>query len=182
MKQLIAGIQKHFPDGSVVLTVGAAAYTVSQWTTLLQSFVDLRADTEAAQATAKAKLIAETAQAPSLRGVVSAFVEYVKASIGNSPETLADFGLSPRKARAPMTAEQAAAAVIKRQATRAARHTMGSKQKQAVKGSVQVTVTATPLAPPQPSSSLQRPPRRHRRPAAQAPRGPRQESAAPSRP
>jgi hypothetical protein len=148
--QLITGFNKHFPDGSVTLTVGGATYTVSQLTSLFQSFVDMRTATETAQAAAKAKLIAETAQAPALRGVISAFVAYVKASFGNSPDTLADFGLSPRKARTPMTAEQTATAVLKRNATRAARHTMGSKQKKEVKGSVQVTVTSTPLAPAQP--------------------------------
>ena len=77
VRQLLTGVNKHFLDGSVTLTVGGATYTVSQLTTLLQSFVDLRTATEAAQAAAKAKLIAETAQAPALRGVISALAAYV---------------------------------------------------------------------------------------------------------
>jgi hypothetical protein len=43
--------------------------------------------------------------------------------------SLADFGLNPKKARTPLTIEEKAAAAAKRKATRAARHTMGSKQK-----------------------------------------------------
>jgi hypothetical protein len=148
--QLIAGIKQHLPDASAKLTVGSVTYTVAELTTLFQSFVDLRAATGAAKAAAKAKLLAEVTQAPPIRGVVSAFVAYLQASFGNSPDALADFGLSPRKARTPLTAEQTAVAVAKRKATRQARHTMGSRQKKAVKGSVEVTVTSTPLAPAQP--------------------------------
>jgi hypothetical protein len=150
VKQLITGANKHFPDASQKLTVGGSAYTVTALTALLQSFVDLREAVDASKAAAKAKIAAEGAQAPSLHGVVSAFVAYVKATFGNSPDALADFGLSAPKARTPLTAEQLATAVAKRAATRAARHTMGKVKKKAVKGAVKVTVTATPLAEPQP--------------------------------
>jgi hypothetical protein len=150
VKQLITGIQQHFPDASVKLTVGSVTYTVAELTALFQSFVDLRAATDAAKSAVKAKLLAEGFQTPPIRGAVSAFVAYLKASFGNSPDTLADFGLSSRKATAPLTTEQTATAVAKRKATREARHTMGSQQKKAVKGSVAVTITSTPLAPAQP--------------------------------
>jgi hypothetical protein len=151
-KQLIAGANKHFPNGSQTLTVGGAAYTVTALTALLQSFVDLREAVAVSKAASKAKIVAERAQAPSLRGVISAFVAYVKASYGNSPDVLADFGLSPRKATTPLSAEQTAVAVAKRAATRAARHTAGKLQKKAIKGAVNVTVTTTPLAAPQPAA------------------------------
>jgi hypothetical protein len=150
MRQLIMGTTKHFPNGSQQLTVGGAAFTVTALTALLQSFVDQREAVDASKAATKAKIEAERAQAPSRRGVVSAFVAYVKATFGNSPDLLADFGLSPRKARTALSAEQKAVAVAKRDATRAARHTMGTKQRKGVKGSVKVTVTKTPLAEPQP--------------------------------
>jgi hypothetical protein len=106
VKQLITGANKHFPNASDKLTVGGATYTVSALTMLLQSFVDLREAVDVSKAATKAKIEVERAQAPSLRGVVSAFEAFVKATFGNSPEALADFGLSPRKARTPMTAEQ----------------------------------------------------------------------------
>ena len=63
---------------------------------------------------------------------------FVKASFGNAPDVLVDFGLSPRKATTPLTAEQKAVASAKRKATRAARHVMGSKQRKAVTAPVQV--------------------------------------------
>jgi hypothetical protein len=150
VKQLIIGTNKHFQNGSQTVTVGGASRTVNEVTAELQSFVDLREAVDTARAASKAKLEAERAQAPSLRGFISTFVTFVKGTFGNSPETLADFGIAPRKAPTPLTAEKKAAAVLKREATRAQRHTMGKKQRKAVKGSVQVTVNATPLAAPQP--------------------------------
>jgi hypothetical protein len=150
VKQLILGINRHFPNASEPLTVGGVSRTVTETTALLQSFVELREAVDTAKATSKAKLEAERAQAPSLRGFVATFVTFVKGTFGNSPETLADFGIAPRKAPKPLTAEQKTAAALKRKATRAERHTMGKVQRKAVKGSVQVTVTATPIAEPQP--------------------------------
>jgi hypothetical protein len=85
---------------------------------------------------------------------------------GNATDTLALFGLEPRKAPAPRTGTEIAAAAAKAEATRKARGTTSKKQKLAVTGNVtgiQVIpitapteaapsaqlATATPTAPPQ---------------------------------
>ena len=60
-------------------------------------------------------------------------------------DTLADFGLSPRKV-AVVSPEARVAAVAKTKATRAARHTMGAKQKKAIQGDV-TGVLITPITP-----------------------------------
>jgi hypothetical protein len=64
-------------------------------------------------------------------------------------DTLADFGLVPRKVT-PLTPEQMVERTEKLKATRAARHTMGSKQKAAIKGTVAPTgpVNAAPTPTP----------------------------------
>ena len=73
---------------------------------------------------------------------------FAKASYRNSPDVLADFGITS-KARVAPTVESKAAAVAKRAATRAARHTMGPKQKEGVKGDVTgVVVTPTKASSP----------------------------------
>ena len=118
----------------------------------------LRADVDAAKASTKAKLAAEAASMPSLRTFMSALMTYVKAAYVGSPDVLADFGIS-LKSRAPLTVEAKAAAVAKRAATRAARHTMGTQQKKAIKGAV-TGVLVTPI-------TAARPPWRH--PAARRP-------------
>ena len=46
---------------------------------------------------------------------MAAFVAFVKATFGNSPDVLADFGLKPKKATTPLTVEQKAAAAAKRE-------------------------------------------------------------------
>ena len=133
-------------------------------TSKLQTLIDLRSDVDAAKATATAKIATETAQAPALLALMGALGSYVKATFGSSPDVLADFGLAP-KARAQVTVETKAVAAAKRKATRAARHTMGPKQKKAITGVVPdplvipthapspTVTTATPASPTAPATS-----------------------------
>jgi hypothetical protein len=143
--QLVAGTKQHFSTASS-LTFGNGTFTPAQVEAFLQTLIDLRTAVDDAKSATKAKIVAEAAQAPSLRSQMAAFVTYVKATFGNSPDALADFGLKPKKARAPLTIGQQAAAAAKRAATRAARHTMGSKAKQKVKGTI-TTIVTPPTAP-----------------------------------
>ena len=148
-KQLVAGTTKHFSNVST-LAFGNGSLTPAQVEAFLQTLIDLRTAVEGAQAVAKAKIVAEAAQAPSLRSQMAAYVAFVKATFGASPDVLADFGLKPRKTRTPLTIDQMAAAAAKRTATRAARHTMGSKQRKDVKGTITTIVTPQPTAAPAP--------------------------------
>ena len=142
LKQAIAGVQKRFPNQQFML--GGKAFSTAQLVALFQSVIDAIAASIAAKA-ARAKAVAD---AKSLKATVipvhKDLIAFVEATLGRDPTVLADFGeeLSARKAP---TAEEKAAAVQKRKSTRAARHTMGSVQKKAVKG------TETP--PEQPSAS-----------------------------
>ena len=125
--KLIVGTGKHLAGVTQVLLVGGS-YTPAEVTSKLQQIVTLRAGVDAAKAAAKTKLTAEEADMPALRIFMDAYVTYVKAAFGNVPDALADFGLAQKKAHAPLTIEQKAAAAAKRKATRAARGTMGPKQ------------------------------------------------------
>jgi hypothetical protein len=127
------------------------SFTPAQIAAKLQTLVNLRNDVDAAKATTKARLAAEKADMPALRTFMGAFVTYVKAVFGNQPEELADFGIHP-KARAPLTVEAKTAAAAKRKATRAARHTMGAKQKKSVKGAV-TGIVVTPVSAGQPAAT-----------------------------
>jgi hypothetical protein len=147
-KQLIAGTKQHFSTVSS-LTFGNGTFTPAQVEAFLQTLIDLRTAVNDAKSDAKAKIVAEAAQAASLRSQMAAFVTFVKATFGNSPDALADFGLKPKKTRASLTIGQLAEAAARRAATRAARHTMGPKQKQHVKGTI--TTIVTPPAAPAPA-------------------------------
>jgi len=146
-EQLIAGTSKHLANVTQVIVAGGS-FTPTQVTEKLQALVKLRNDVDAAKALTKAKLAAEKTDMASLRIFMDAFVTFVKAAYGASPDVLADFGVHP-KARTPQTVEAKTAAAAKRKATRAARHTMGSKQKKGVKGAVTgIVVTPVTAAPP----------------------------------
>jgi hypothetical protein len=151
---LIAGTTKHLASTTQVTLVGETL-TPAQVVAKLQALVDLRTAVDSAKATAKAKLVAEESNAPPLLTFLGAFAAYVKAAYLNSPDVLSDFGLNP-KSRTAQTVETKAVAAAKRAATRAARHTLGSKQRAVIKGDVTgVTLTpvvATPPTPATPSS------------------------------
>ena len=139
-RQLIAGTKQHFSTASS-LTFGNGTFTPAQVEAFLQTLIDLRTAVDDAKSGTKAKIVAEAAQGPSLRSQMAALVAFVKATFGDSPDALADFGLKPKKARTPLTIDQLAEAAARRAATRAARHTMGPKEKQKVKGTITTIVT-----------------------------------------
>jgi hypothetical protein len=158
-QQLIAGTAKHLTGTTQVRLVGSS-FTSADITAKLQSIVTLESDVDAAKAATKAKLATQTANMPSLRIFESAYVAYLKAAYRGSPDVLADFGIQPPKVRAPATVEAKATAAAKRAATRAARHTMGSQQKKAVKGDVTgIVVTPVTAAPPTVTAPARRVPR-----------------------
>jgi hypothetical protein len=95
-QQLIAGTAKHLASATTVMLAGGS-YTPAQITTKLQQVVSLRTDVDTAKATTKAKLAAEKANMPALHTLMGALVTYVKASYGNAPDVLADFGMHRRR-------------------------------------------------------------------------------------
>jgi hypothetical protein len=151
-KQLIAGTEKHLASVTQVPLMGSS-FTPAQITSELQSLVTLRSDVDASKASTKAKIANEATQMPALRAFMSAFESFLKGAFGSSPDVLADFGIT-RKSRAPLTLEEKATAAAKRASTRAARHTMGSKQKLAVVGDV-TGVIVTPVRAPAPTVPTQ---------------------------
>jgi hypothetical protein len=141
--QIIAGMTKHL-SGTTQIVLGGSSFTPAQVTSKLQAIVTLRSDVDAAKASTQAKLATEKAEMPSLHTFMGTLVTFIKATYANQPDVLADFGIKP-KARTPLSAEAKTAAAAKRTATRAARHTMGAKQKKSVKGAV-VGITVTPVS------------------------------------
>jgi hypothetical protein len=151
-RQLIAGSKKHLSNVSSLM-LESGTFTPAQIEASLQTLADLRTSVDAAKSATKAKIADEHAQAPLLRSHMTAFAAFVRTAFSKSPDVLADFGLKPKKVKAPLTIEQKAAAAAKRKATRAMRHTMGTKQKKNVKGTVTTIVAPTdskasqPIAP-----------------------------------
>lgn len=110
-----AGTAKHFTNPAQVLTFGGTSQTVADVQTRLGLVGSLRKYTVAAQATASAKVAAEDSQLPALLAFMSAYVAFVRASFGNTPDVLADFDLASKKAASKPDAETQLAAVAQAQ-------------------------------------------------------------------
>jgi hypothetical protein len=131
-RQAIVGVQKHFAatqtfvlDGSpttpkdVIATLQAAIDAVDKAATAEKAFHDATAAQHAAIAKGNA--------------VLKALKMLVHNQLGGAEGVLGDFGFQAPKRKTPDEATKAAA-VAKRAATRAARHTMGKRAKAKVKG------------------------------------------------
>jgi hypothetical protein len=151
-QNLIAGLEKHATTLPSLMFAGVAVPTTTIITTL-QSRIDARMNTATNRATWQAVVQAETATIAQSKAMVSGTRQALKVMFAGQIEMLADFGLKPPKPRTPLTTEEKAAAKAKADATRAARHTMGPKQKAKITGTTvapatppaQEPVTATPV-------------------------------------
>ena len=143
-QQLIDGFKKNLASYPS-LTVGSEKLPPADIVAKLQKRVDLAKATAAAFAAYKTALKTELDARDQSAGFVLALKRMVAAMFFDSASTLADFGLKPERRAQRKAAEKAAAAELAK-ATRAARHTAGKKQKQAIKGQKPSTTPAKPTA------------------------------------
>jgi hypothetical protein len=146
-RKSIAAIQKYLSQLASMFIAGVA-YTPAQFIALLQKDVDL-AD---AASNAKEDLRVAAAAAREQRATMAPIMVGFRAFLENmftDPSTIAEFGF-PVRSRTGLTVEAKAVAADKRAATRAARHTMGPKQKKDIKGTVAPTEPETPSPAPAP--------------------------------
>jgi hypothetical protein len=148
LQALIAGTQKHTPNGT--LTFGGATYTAAALIQEMQNLINAIAVTNAAHVQATDAVQAQTAVVAKVAPIIRGYKRYLQVTLGTANTQLADYGLQPLKARKPLGSDERVAAKAKAAATRKARGTTSKKQKLAVKGdvkSVQITpVTSTPAA------------------------------------
>jgi hypothetical protein len=145
LQALIAGTQKHLPNGS--FTIGSTTYTAASLIQVLGTLVTAMTARIAAATGAKDALATEQAMQTKVGPVAQAYKNLVLAAYANASQTLSDFGLAPPKVRTPLSAEQLAARAAKAAATRKARGTTSKKQKLAVSGNV-TGVIVTPVTAP----------------------------------
>jgi hypothetical protein len=134
---MIAGVDKHYVNVPS-LGLGGASYTPAELKSIFQGEIDAEQALEDARAKVR-QLMGSTrmtrAKARALRKLVRAYVLTTAGS--DAAQMLADFGIKPTASKPKV--ETKAQAVVKAQATRKARHTMGKNQKKSVKGSVPTT-------------------------------------------
>jgi predicted aminopeptidase len=142
-KKLLAGVMKDLANQS--FTVSDKTCTSQDVVNVLQGRISKAQAVEAARAALQAALKAHREERAQTAGFVSAFRAIVKGMY-SSPETLADFGLSPRKST-KKTLSTKVTAVAKTKATRTARGTKGPKAKAKIKGAAPAANPTTKPAP-----------------------------------
>jgi hypothetical protein len=141
--KMAAGTQGHLTSFTQVMLEGLT-YTPVQLVERLKALARRRFDVDAAKAEYEGELEVAAAHASADHDFMLALVAFVMLCFGTEPPILHDFGLEPKKERTPPTADEVAAAVAKRAATREARGTKGPKARLAVHGDV-TGVTVTPI-------------------------------------
>ena len=133
-RKMIDGINKHLGSVTTIPLQGVATApkAIAQ---LLQELIDASDATAAATVKSHDAHKAERDKLVAAGPILRAFRSYLLVAFGDAAD-LADFGLVPRKPRAKVPPDKGVTAAKKRRATRAARHTMGKRQKQAIKGNV----------------------------------------------
>jgi hypothetical protein len=147
-QQLIEGTQKHL-EKSWVMYFGGKKYTVHDIIDVLERRVDSAHACTTARAALHGAIKADDALNEQTATLVSAFRQSVLGMFITSPGALADFGLSPRREPRTLSLEEKALRAEKAKATRAARHTLGPRQRQAITGSVGDDVTPKSPTPVQ---------------------------------
>jgi hypothetical protein len=133
-QQLISGIVKHLGDGT--LTFDGKKYTAADIVSVLQKRVDVANNVTATKAAHTNALTIEREEVAQTASFVASVRHVLKVMFAKSADALADLGLSPRPRR-PSTVGQKVGAVAKALATRAARHTMGRRQRERIHGVVE---------------------------------------------
>jgi hypothetical protein len=144
-QKVIDGIQKFFAQNAT-LTFGSQIMTPAAVIAVFQNRIRTGKAVVDADAARTAAVKADRDERAQTTKVVNAFRQFVLATFTESPDTLATFGLKARKASTTKVAVKAQA-VTKREATRVARATKGSRQKKAIHGSVTPATSGTSPAP-----------------------------------
>jgi hypothetical protein len=150
MQSMIQGLQKH--NANAEFTLQSKTFTTGALVTLFQGLVDAITKVNAAEAATTVAVAAAGEQQAQTEHVYTSLKQNLQGTHGPDAQTLGDYGLAPRKTPAPLTAAEKAAAAVKRDATRKARGTKGTKQRAAIKGDVTgvivTPITATPATTP----------------------------------
>ena len=147
---MMAGVEKHI-DAPMVLE--GARYTPDELTAMLAERVLLSEAVVAAKAAWQEAIRRERENAERTKRVHAALRKALHVMFGKNDVLLGDFGIQPHKERRRLSPEEKVVVVAKILATRAARHTMGTRQRERIKGDARPVVVvmtghAEPREPP----------------------------------
>jgi hypothetical protein len=144
-QKLVDGLNKH-AQTITQLVIAGADMTTKDIIAHLQSRIDGANATQTTRAAWLSAVKLDKADRVKLATYVSGVKQAILVAFAGQVDALADFGLVARKPRV-LTPEKKIAAAAKAKATRAARHTLGKKQKAAITGTSAATAPTPPGAP-----------------------------------
>ena len=136
LQALEAGLANNPLPGMTQIAAGGTVSSVADLIIEIQSYANLYKAAEDAATTYEKAIQAREAAAPAALDRLQQIRAALKGAIGKRNPDLLAFGITPDQEPAPLTVEQKLARAAKAKATRAARHTMGPKQKAAIKGQI----------------------------------------------
>jgi hypothetical protein len=131
MTEMDAGVLKDIP-AKTSLTINGTAMTPAQIDTQLKSYLATFVAADTAKSQYQTALVARRNIQIAARDFYLQLKKAVVAFFGTQAAQLADFGLTPAKAKPPRTAAEIALSAAKARLTRAARGTTSKKQKAAI--------------------------------------------------
>lgn len=142
---LIKGLTTAAANGTLTtLTVNGVAMPVADVIKQAQEVVKPWKDSRDAHATIRATSQSRPRDEEVALGFLNDMKAGLVAGLGRENQKLTDFGFKPAKRRAEMTTEQKMIRAAKAKLTRELRHTMGSRQKAALKETETPSVTIGP--------------------------------------
>jgi hypothetical protein len=144
-QKLVDGLTQH-KSVITALPIQGKTLTPDQAIAVVEARIEASNAALNAKATAKAAVLAERTERAQTKSFVSSLRQVIRSMFGASVDVLADFGLVPPKAH-KATPQKKVTAADKAKATRTLRHTMGKKQKAAIKATGPLP-TETPAQPP----------------------------------
>ena len=134
LQHLTTGLTDKPPVGLTQLAAGGKVSTVDEILVELKQYISVFKNVDETAQDYKKALQARRRIAKKVAARVEELHAAFKASLGKENPELENYGITPNHKAPPPTVEQLAERVGKAKATRLARHTMGKKQKEKIKG------------------------------------------------
>ena len=132
-----------YVDGATTIAINGRKLTAAEVVAIYDECLASRADLAQKRAIARAAMGRRATAEAARREADQALRGWVANEFGIASKEAIDFGFPPPK-KPELTVEAKALAVARRKATRAARNTMGKRQKEQIRGTLAETPPATP--------------------------------------
>jgi hypothetical protein len=145
--QAITGVGKRLQSVPSVVLAGVS-YKPADLIVLFQSALNAASLTTSTKTKWQDAVKAERDVVKSVHAVLIELQNFLRNLYGNAADPLADFGFVPKKSSVKRTGQTIVQATAKSKATKTARHTLGKKQRKAIKGTPVPPIPPAPASPP----------------------------------